>query len=402
MMELKTYSKENVFNPNDLETAFRYKSNEELGTARFVFRLIRNPFLTRLLIRLVMISLKIGLPVKGIIRKTVFKVFIAGENISEAMDMIRRLERFQVHSVLDYVAEEEQSADAYQFNAHAISNNIRRLGETEGHHSVSLKISGLENTAFLASINERLSELQESELKRFEELVNRVDEICRMASVSDVCVYIDAETYETQKLYDHIAELMMERYNKGKVFIYNTLQMYLKDRLDYLRRLDNSSRSKGYMPGVKLVRGAYLEKERAWAVERGQISPVYDDKSSTDNSFDSATRFCLDRDEPLFTCVASHNHESVVLALDLISQRNGFSDRLRFSQLYGMSDNLTFNLAFSGRNASKYLPYGELEKALPYMTRRAEENTSIGAQMGRELEMINKEYKRRIGLKNKR
>lgn len=231
--------------------------------------------------------------------------------------------------------------------------------------------------------------------------MKRVDDICALASKNGIGVYIDAETYATQFVYDRVAEEMMETYNAVKVNVYNTLQMYLTDRIDYLTNLIEKAEKRGYIPGIKLVRGAYTEYERAHAIAQGKPSPVWSSKEETDASFDKAVAICLDPLKPKHTCLATHNESSILKAIELSHLLTEPERYLKFSQLYGMSDNLSFNLAFAGMDVSKYLPYGEIEKAVPYMLRRAEENTSIGTQTGRELEMIDKEYKRRKSIRHK-
>lgn len=400
-MELKSQINERLFNPGDLETAFRYKSDKELSRTRLVYSMIRYPWLVGVFSRLIILSLKLKLPVKGLIRQTLFRVFIAGENLEQALAEVRRLQRYQVHVVLDYVAEGEQDDSAYDRNKVTILNNIKYISEIKGHHFISLKLSGLGSVDFMASINEQTDYLKDEPSARFRTIVNRVDEICALAHKMNIGVYFDAETYATQKVYDYLAEEMMLKYNQTQPLIYNTLQMYLKDRPAYLEGLLQRADAQGYIAGVKLVRGAYVEHEREEAQSKGQASPVWSNKTETDEAFDTAAALCLDPKKPRHTCLATHNETSILKALALAEPIEDAQRYLKFSQLYGMSDNLSFNLAFAGWDVSKYLPYGEIEKAVPYMLRRAEENTSIGSQTGRELEMIETEYKRRKSLKKR-
>ncbi|MBL7836192.1 MAG: proline dehydrogenase family protein [Bacteroidetes bacterium] len=400
-MKLRTQLNESLFKPNDLETAFRYKSDEELSRTRMVYSLIRYPWLVKVFSKLITAALKLKLPVKGLIRQTLFRVFIAGENLEQALKEVSRLQRYQVHVVLDYVAEGEQSDFAYERNLKTILNNVRRIYEQKGHHFISLKLSGLADVNYMTSINDRLDALSRDEQIKWEKLLKRVDDICALASKNGIGVYIDAETYATQFVYDRVAEEMMETYNAVKVNVYNTLQMYLTDRIDYLTNLIEKAEKRGYIPGIKLVRGAYTEYERAHAIAQGKPSPVWSSKEETDASFDKAVAICLDPLKPKHTCLATHNESSILKAIELSHLLTEPERYLKFSQLYGMSDNLSFNLAFAGMDVSKYLPYGEIEKAVPYMLRRAEENTSIGTQTGRELEMIDKEYKRRKSIRHK-
>ena len=400
-MELRSHLNESLFKPNDLETAFRYKSDDELSRTRMVYSLIRYPWLVKVFSKLIIVALKLKLPVKGLIRQTLFRVFIAGENLEQALIEVSRLQRYQVHVVLDYVAEGEQSDIAFERNQKTILNNIRRIAEQKGHHFISLKLSGLADINFMTSVNDKLDALNKEEQIKWEKLLKRVDDICALASRNGIGVYIDAETYATQNVYDRVAEEMMETYNSSKVNVYNTLQMYLCDRLEYLQGLFSKAEKRGFIPGIKLVRGAYVEYERAQAKAKGKKSPVWSNKEETDASFDKAVAMCLDPLKPRYTCLATHNESSILKAIELSHLINEPEHYLKFSQLYGMSDNLSFNLAFAGMDVSKYLPYGEIEKAVPYMLRRAEENTSIGAQTNRELEMIDKEYTRRQSLRHR-
>lgn len=400
-MELKSQFNERLFKPRDLETAFRYKTDKELARTHLVYGMIRYPWLVKVFSKLIILSLKLHLPVKGLIRNTLFRVFIAGENLEQALAEVRRLQRYQVHVVLDYVAEGEQADSAYDRNKVTILNNIKYISEIKGHHFISLKLSGLGSVDFMASLNEQTDYLNDEPSARFKTIVNRVDEICALAHKMNIGVYFDAETYATQKVYDYLAEQMMQRYNTTQPLIYNTLQMYLKDRLEYLERLLKKADALGFIPGVKLVRGAYVEYERELAQSQGKPSPVWSSKAETDAAFDRAVALCLDPQKTRYTCLATHNEESILKALALAEHIEDARRFLKFSQLYGMSDNLSFNLAFAGWDVSKYLPYGEIDKAVPYMLRRAEENTSMGAQTGRELEMIETEYKRRKSLKKR-
>ncbi|MEZ4890971.1 MAG: proline dehydrogenase family protein [Crocinitomicaceae bacterium] len=208
---------------------------------------------------------------------------------------------------------------------------------------------------------------------------------------------MDAEEYSTQFIFDNVVELMMEKFNKKEVIVYNTLQMYLTDRVDYLNKAIAEARAKGYLLGMKLVRGAYVEKEREYAKRDGVPSPVFDTKEGTDRSYDTALEICLRENSLINTCLATHNQASVELAVQLIEEFKieNHHQKIFFSQLYGMSDNLTFNLAASNYNSSKYVPYGEVEKAIPYLMRRAEENSSIEGQVGREYELLLLEKNRR-------
>jgi proline dehydrogenase len=382
---------------DNLKMAFRYKSDNELRNARLIFKIIQFPWLVKVLSFLANATLKYKLPFKFLIKKTVFKVFCAGENRNDAIQKINYLNLFQVKSVLDYVSEGEKTVEAYEKNTSTIVENIKKLGELGPGNYVSVKLTGLEDLDFFSKLAANNSIELYQQNARYQSFFNRIDEICREAHKNDVIVYIDAEDRCAQDVFDYVVEKMMESYNKEKACIFNTLQMYLTDRITFLNASIEKAKAKKYYLGIKLVRGAYVEKERERAQELGIESPVFSTKEGTDQSFDEAVKICLENNALVSTCLATHNEISVLKAIDLINTIpiENASEKVRFSQLYGMSDHLTFNLADLGYSASKYLPYGEVEKAIPYLIRRAEENTSIGGQLSRELTLLDQELTRR-------
>jgi len=387
----------NSIDLNDTQKAFKYKSNGELRFTYYIFKILQYPRLLKLMTTLANGIIKYRLPFKFMIKSTVFKIFCAGETIDEAFQLIGSLEKFHVKSVLDYVSEGEKSEVAFNRNTKIIAENIQKLGKETNGNFVSVKLSGLEDPDFLESINERKFPTAPELSKRFESFYSRVDLICKTAFNHGVIVYIDAEDRCMQDLFDFLVENMMEKYNKQKAVIFNTLQMYLKDRLDYIRFLIKEGEEKSYIPGIKLVRGAYVEKERARAKALGLESPVYDTKEETDNAFNTAVDLCVSQHAKADTCIATHNDQSTMFGIECIQKydlQNHFN-KVMFSQLFGMSDNLTFNLAAGGYNSSKYLPYGEVRKAIPYLVRRSEENSSMNGQVSRELLYLEKEIKRR-------
>jgi len=388
---------ENRCDLTDVKTAFSYKSTRDLRFTYFIFNILQHPWLLKKLMRIAEKILEKDLPFKLLIRKTIFKVFCSGESLREAFETINRLNKFKVKSVLDYVSEAEHSEDAFERNKNTIVANIIRLGSEAPGNSVSVKLSGLEDPAFFTRINNIKIQRQTNDDHQYLFLLRRLDAICHQAQQSAVIVYIDAEDRCMQDIFDHLVEMMMDRYNRGKAIVYNTLQMYLRDRPAYLTELLASSDKKKYFPGIKLVRGAYAEKERERARAAGLPSPVFDSKEETDNAFNEAVKKCIMNHHRVYTCVASHNAASTCLALACIRHYRvqDHAEKVRFSQLYGMSDNLTFNLAAQGYNSSKYLPYGELKKAIPYLIRRAEENSSINGQVNSELLSLRSELTRR-------
>jgi proline dehydrogenase len=382
---------------DNLKMAFRYKSDNELRNARFIFKIIQFPWMVKLLSNLANATLKYKLPFKFLIKRTVFKVFCAGEQRQEAIQKINYLNLFHVKSVLDYVSEGEKSVQAYELNTKTIMENIQELGNLDSEQYISVKLTGLEDLDFFEKLALENSPENYTANERYQAFFKRIDAICSEAVKHQVIVYIDAEDRCAQDVFDFVVESMMEKYNKNKVYVFNTLQMYLTDRIDFLNSCIARAKSKAYLLGIKLVRGAYVEKERERAEVLGIESPVFATKAGTDHSFDEAVRICLENHQIVSTCLATHNEQSVLKAIDLIQNLSiqNPQEKVRFSQLYGMSDHLTFNLAELGYSASKYLPYGEVEKAIPYLIRRAEENTSIGGQLSRELTLLDQELSRR-------
>jgi len=384
-------------NFENLKIAYRYKSTQDLKLTYLVFKTLQKPTLLKLLKVCANGIINYNLPFKVLIKKTIFKLFCAGETINEAFELINKLEKFNVKSVLDYVSEGEKTEAAFSYNTDVIISNIIKLGsETQGNY-VSVKITGLEDPAFLTICNGKKFPDDSVNKTRFDKLLKRIDAICETAKKNNVIIYIDAEDRCMQDIIDAITESMMERYNKETVVVFNTLQMYLKDRINYLNYLIADAKDKKYLPGIKLVRGAYVEKERELAEKENRESPVFDTKEETDKSFNKAVEICLSQHDFVVTCIASHNLESNQLAIDCINKFNivDYNKKVKFSQLYGMSDVITFNLAENGYSVSKYLPYGEVKKAIPYLIRRSEENTSINGQIIGELARLNSELQNR-------
>lgn len=384
-------------NFEDLKTAYKYKSDSDLKLTYWIFQSLQKPLLLGILKSVANGIINYNLPFKGLIKKTVFKLFIAGETIEEAFQVIDKLEKYGVKSVLDYVSEGEKNEENFAKNTNIIIQNIQKLGSRSSYNYVSIKITGLEDPMFLAGCNTRHFPTDIMIKPRFDKLLSRIDRICNAAAENNIVIYIDAEDRYMQDIIDTITEYMMEKYNKETVVVFNTLQMYLKDRLQYLNYLIDSAEEKKYIPGIKLVRGAYVEKEREQALRENRESPVFDTKMETDRSFNIAVEMCIKNYRKLNTCIASHNYQSNQLAIELI-EKYKIEDpdkHVKFSQLYGMCDGLTFNLAAAGYDVSKYLPYGEVKKAIPYLIRRSDENTSINGQIKDEMKRLKTEINNR-------
>lgn len=382
---------------NNVSVAFKYKSDKDLKRTLFIFKLIRRPTISNFLSKMALLVVKYNLPFKSLIKKTVFKTFCAGENREEVITTMNLLKRYKVNTVLDYVAEGDNDETGFSKNLKIILDNIQIVGNSAEEKFVGVKLSGLEDVDFIQMVEENGVGGDLEMNHRMQLFVEHVDVICKLAVEQKVRVYFDAEEIRSQGVFDHVVEGMMKKYNKEHVYIYNTVQMYRTDRLDYLQRLLEEAQEDDFLIGMKIVRGAYYEKEKSRFESMGLISPVYSTKTETDEAFNQAVKFCLEQSDKIHSCIATHNLESVRLAVELI-QSLGIKDhysKVFFSQLFGMSDNLTFNLAEGKYNSSKYVPYGEVEKAIPYLLRRAEENSSVEGQSAREYELLLEEKKRR-------
>lgn len=382
---------------NNVQTAFVYKSDSELRKSLLIYKLIQKPFLVKYLSKTAGWILKYKLPLKFVLKKTVFEIFCAGQNRDEASRTMAKLKMHGVNTVLDYVAEGDNSDESFKVNLNTILTNILFVSDQSTDAFVGVKLSGLEDVDFIKLVELNKGTFSDKIKQRMHVFIDRVDQICSLANEKNVKVYFDAEERSTQDVYDFIVESMMRKYNSERVIVYNTLQMYLKDRISYLECAIEDAKKGNYLVGMKLVRGAYVEKEREYALIAGVVSPVFNTKQETDDSFNEAVEICLKENDIVHTCLATHNQKSVELAINLIEKLNitDHHQKVYFSQLFGMSDNLTFNLAKNHYNSSKYVPYGEVEKAIPYLLRRAEENSSIEGQVSREYELLRQEKSRR-------
>jgi proline dehydrogenase len=357
-----------------------------------------SPNLTNLGITLTNWSLKLGLPVTGLIKKTIYKQFCGGETLMEAAATADVMEKYRVGIILDYGVEGKE--DEHEFDK-AVPEFIKAIEYAASKKSIpfiSLKITGFARFRLLERVHEG-AKLSESEQAEWDRVAVRIDKICSAAFKNKVMVLIDAEETWIQNGMNELVDSMMERYNKETAIIFNTFQMYCHGSLPYLKEAYEMAVSKGYILGAKLVRGAYMEKERKRAEERGYPSPIQPNKAATDNDYNEAVVFCLQQLEHLSVFIGTHNEQSCMLAAKYMEQHHipHNHSRVYFSQLFGMSDNISFNLAHEGYNVAKYLPYGPVKDVIPYLMRRAQENTSVAGQTGRELSLINKELMRRKG-----
>lgn len=331
-----------------------------------------------------------------VVRKTIFWQFCGGTTLLDSQDTINRLYKNGVYSVLDYGAEGKETEEEFNKTMVEIIRAIEFASQNEAVPVVSVKITGLARFDLLDRVS-NAANLTQQERKEYKNALKRIDSICHNAASKGISVFIDAEESWIQPAIDHLTNLMMKRYNQERVVVYNTFQLYRKDRLQYLMSSYDQSRKDGYLLGAKLVRGAYMEKERNRAAEKGYPTPIHANKQATDHDFNLAIRFCLDHFEHIALCNATHNLESNYLMARLIEEKKLPKNHphLNFCQLYGMSDNITFNLAKAGYNVAKYVVYGPVKTVIPYLIRRTQENTSVTGEMSRELALITAEMKRR-------
>ena len=385
---------------SDTKNAFAHKTDSELKKTGWLFRMMNKPWLVQSgsTVALWLNEAGIGI-LNPIIRQTIFPQFCGGISLEASQKAVEHLRQNNTKTVLDYGAEGKTTEEEFD---KTLQENIRAIRFAFSHPSVPVISSKL--TALVA--NELLEKKQSGraftteESAAFDRFRNRVDQLCNAAKDNGVAVYIDAEETWLQDPIDEIVKDMMEKYNRDKVVVYHTYQMYRKDKWDDLLEDHREAVAKGYLLGAKIVRGAYMEKERKRAHDMGYPSPIQETKTDTDRDFNKAIQYCIDHYDQIAVCNATHNLKSSQLGADLIMERGLPKEHphLYFCQLYGMSDNITFNLATAGFNVAKILPYGPVREVVPYLIRRARENTSITGEMSRELELITTEMKRR-GLK---
>ncbi|MDB5014437.1 MAG: proline dehydrogenase [Daejeonella sp.] len=381
---------------NNTEIAFRSKSNIDLERAYWLFKIISVHFLSKVGPPITSFAIKIGLPIKPLIKATIFKHFCGGETIEECENAIKTLAEGGVGTILDYSVEGEEDEIVFDETCREICRTIDKA-RTDSRVSLSVfKITGLIHTNILEKLSAKEA-LADDELQRFQRAKSRVAVICKMASDYEVKIMIDAEESWIQNAIDAIALEMMRKFNKFQPIVYNTYQLYRNDILETLKSNFNMAKREGFYLGAKIVRGAYMEKERLRAEENGYPSPIHATKLATDADYDAAVRFCIDNLDELATVVGTHNEASCRLVIDLVADKkiSPKHPHLVLSQLLGMSDNFSFNLANAGFNVAKYVPYGPVKAVLPYLFRRAKENTSIAGQASRELDLIVREKKRR-------
>ena len=379
---------------DNTENAFKSKSNADLNRSYQLFKLISNPFLVKLGATFTPLALNIGF--KGIIKKTIFKQFVGGENIHDCSKTIDELGKYNIGTILDYSVEGKESEHDFDACLKETLETIQMANKNKNIPFCVFKVTGLARFALLEKVStgKKLEVIEETEWQRVK---SRVAEICSSSAKHNQPIFIDAEESWIQQAIDDLANENMMNFNKDSVIVYNTFQLYRKDRLAFLMQTINDAKNKNYKIGAKLVRGAYMEKERARAVENNYLSPIQNTKEESDKDYNLALKLCLENIEHTSICAGTHNEKSSLYLVELMNEKQLAKNdkRIYFSQLLGMSDHISYNLSLNGYNVSKYVPYGPVKEVLPYLIRRAQENTSVKGQTGRELSLIIKEKQRR-------
>lgn len=389
-------------NPNDklsfenTEIAFRHSTNTDLNRAYWLFKVINVNFLVKIGPPITNFAVKIGLPIKGLIKATIFKHFCGGETIDECAKTIKNLADGKVGTILDYSIEGEDDEKVFDNTRDEIIRTILTASKSKSIPLTVFKVTGVGRFGLLERLDEAIK-LSVDEQIEWQTVQDRVLAICEMAHSEGVRVMIDAEESWIQKTIDNLALNMMRFFNKEKAIVYNTYQLYRHDKLASIIQDHAVAEEEAFILGAKIVRGAYMEKERKRAEERGYPSPIQPNKESTDRDYNDALIYCADNISNIAIVAGTHNEESCRLLADLLNEKqiDHKNPHVYFSQLLGMSDNLSFNLANANYNVAKYVPYGPIKAVLPYLFRRAQENTAIAGQMSRELGLIVKEKKRR-------
>lgn len=398
---------------DNTEYAFAYKTDKELKKAGFLFSCMGRQWLVNMGTRLTPWAVKWNLPfIKPIVRSTIFSQFVGGETLEETAKVADKLEAFNVQVILDYGVEGKEGEDNFDHACQEFIRVINYAGTQQNIPFISIKVTGFARFALLEKLDtlmtagsetlmkryvKAIESLSEEEKAEWQRVVVRMKNICNVAAAQKIGVLVDAEETWIQDPVDALTILMMDEMNKNRLVVYNTVQLYRHDRLQFLKDMHEAAISRDFILGAKLVRGAYMEKERKRSVELNYPSPIQPSKASTDKDYDDAVIFCMEHLKNIAVIVASHNEQSNLLTVQLMNENTipHHHPHVHFSQLYGMSDNITFNLAKQGCHVSKYLPFGPLGDVVPYLMRRARENSSVSGQTGRELGLIKKELERR-------
>ncbi len=390
-----------ALNFNNTEVAFKYLTDKELKRLYYVFKILNNNTLSNIGKSLTLQAFNIGLPIKTLVKNTIFEAFVGGENVEESLPEINTLNEYKVGVILDYGVEAKNTESEFDEVAMTIENLVLEINASQRKNiQICAKISAFARNELLerkSAINHKLNNQEKAEWDR---VLQRMDKLAQTANKHDVKLYIDAEESWLQPAIDELVEQLMKKFNKVKPVVFHTVQLYRTDRLDYLKKTHELAEKENFIFAVKLVRGAYMEKERERALQMHYESPIQLSKSDTDKSFNQAVEYCIQHIDDICMCLASHNEESNYYLAELLEyhELSPNHPHVIVAQLFGMGDYITFNLAEDNYNAYKYLPFGPVEDLLPYLLRRAQENSSVDGQASRELSLIKKEIKRR-GLK---
>ena len=387
---------------DNTQNAFAYKSTPDLKKAKFLISVIQNPLMVSLATKVTPFLMKMGFPINGILRNTVFKQFVGGETLEESARTAKLLGSYDVQVILDYGVEAKEGESNFDDVTSHIIEAIDFAATQNNIPFISVKITGIASHILLEHLNEapRLRSGihdSESENAAWERVRERMYAICDVAQEKGVGILLDAEETWIQDPIDRLAIELMKEYNKEKVVIYNTYQLYRNDRLHFLQLSHRLAKEGGFLLGAKLVRGAYMEKERDRAIKLGYASPIHLNKEATDKDFDAAATYCISNKDTISLLLATHNEASnIAIATAMTNLSFEKNDQhVHFSQLFGMGDHITFNMAVQGYNVSKYLPFGPINEVIPYLMRRAEENTSVNGQTNKELVLLKTELARR-------
>ena len=391
-----------MINFNNTEVAFSSKSNEELKKAYWLFKLLAFKWLVFFGKYATQLALTLRIPIAWAVKPTVFGQFCGGENIEECTETMQNMQAFDLGAILDYSVEGAEDEDSFQATADEIIHTIEKAVDTPNITFGVFKVSGLARTDLLMRANYGFDKLSESDQVLLEKLRVLVDSICKTAFDNNIRVLVDAEESWIQNTIDKLTEEMMMKYNHETAIVYNTVQLYRHDKLQFLKLAHQHALDHNYFLGVKLVRGAYMEKERKRASSLGYHCPIQPNKEATDRDFNAGVLYCTEFIDHIHLCCGTHNEDSnTILVNDMqIRDIKPIDPRIHFAQLYGMSDHISFNLVKQAYNVSKYLPYGPINSVIPYLIRRAQENTSVKGQTGRELSLINTELERRAAIAN--
>lgn len=379
------------------ENAFKSKSDGDLNRAYWLFKIIGNPKIVQFGKKATNFALKVNLPINGIVKKTIFSQFCGGETINECDQTIQNLGSYNIGTILDYSVEGKTTEQDFENTCFEI---IDTLHKAKGNPYIPFgvfKLTGIARFDLLAKVNDPEAVLSDSEKQEYLRVVNRVDKICKIAHENKVPVFVDAEETWIQDTIDRVALAMMHKYNQEEAIVYNTIQMYRHDRLAYLTTCIEEARKSNIKYGIKLVRGAYMEKERERAAKMGYPSPIQPNKAASDRDYNLALEQILQNIDVLALCAGTHNEESSLYLSEILAKHGIAKNdkRVYFAQLLGMSDHISYNLSTADYQVAKYVPYGPIKEVMPYLLRRADENTSVAGQTSRELSLISKERQRR-------